>query len=213
MPKSRKPRHKQRNFRIAITRPVPTSTLEELKALIYRIEARLLIDLQDERAHLDDLYDVRDVLSLMLFTLTHRRKTFNDRDYEATDFANQIVATGRLNEELIDRAQKAHVQVVSTDDVDVELLRFTLEASTRFIKEQLETCPGEIVVELNASKILSSAPNSQGEVIVTEKDIDWAYAQAKTVMRMSPKQQDIVIDALALKGLARGRDVVSLLHP
>lgn len=213
MPKSRKPRHKQRNFRIAITRPVPTSTLEELKALIYRIEARLLIDLQDERAHLDDLYDVRDVLSLMLFTLTHRRKTFNDKDYEATDFANQIVAAGQLNEDLIGRALKAHVKVVSTEGEDIDLLEVTLEACTTFIREQIEKCPGEIVVELNASKILSSAPNSQGEVIVTEKDIDWAYAQAKTVMRMSPKQQDIVIDALALKGLARGRDVVSLLHP
>jgi len=213
MPRNKKPRHKRRNFRIAITRPVPATTKEELEKMLYRIEARLLIDLKNDRAHLDDLYDVRDVFSLMLFTLTHRRKTFNDRDYEATDFANQIVATGRLNEELIDRAQKAHVQVVSTDDVDAELLRFTLEACTRFIKEQLETCPGEIIVELNASKILCSSPNSQGEISVTERDIDWAYEQAKKVMRMTPKQQDIVIEALALKGLERGREVVSLLHP
>jgi len=48
---------------------------------------------------------------------------------------------------------------------------------------------------------------------VTERDIDWAYEQAKKVMRMTPKQQDIVIEALALKGLERGREVVSLLHP
>jgi hypothetical protein len=213
MPKSKKPRKARKNFRIAITRPVPTSTLEELKASIYRIEARLLIDLKESRAHLDDLYEVRDVFGLLLFTLTHRRKTFNDKDYEATDFANQIVAAGQLNEDLIGRAQKAHVKVVSTEGEDIDLLKVTLEACTTFIRDQIEKCPGEIVIELNASKILSSAPNENGDVIVTKKGIDWAYEQAKTIMRMSPKQQDIVIEALSLNGLARGREVVSLLHP
>ena len=213
MPKSKRPRKARKNFRIAITRPVPTATREELKDTIYLIETRLLIDLQDERAHLADLYDVRDVFSLMLFTLTHRRKTFNDRDYNSTEFADKVVAAGRLNEELIGRALKAHVQVVSTEGEDIELLKLTLKACTTFIREQIETCPGEIMTELNASKILTAAPNTFGEVLVTEKDIDWAYQQAKTIMRMTPKQQDIVIDALALKGLARGREVVSLLHP
>ena len=199
MPKSRKPRKAYHPKPIAMPLRFSPMKVEQIKTLFESIETRILLKLREGQCEIDEMRCVRDVFNVTLFTMMHRLNEFTD-GWPLQEISEQILQAGIDTAHTIERAKRIG-HVVCTGD-EIGSICDTLEACTRFCRDQLEQCPGIFAVEMNASKVITDA--NEGRIRVTKKLVDMVYDRCMSITHMPADAQVTAFEKLR-RQVARGQ--------
>ena len=206
MPRSKKPRKAHRPKPVSVKLGAPRAVLEGVISQIGTTETAFLLKLRTGEIGKQDCADALSLMNYVMFSICRQRSVFNEKDYPREEFLNQVVDAAKAIRRIMDRI-KDGLSAVGTAD-DYGLILDTLEACTRFAREQIEKAPTTFIDEWNGARLVVAGSGSR-TIRCGRKTIEWCYEQAQRIGHMTLAQQSVVFDALERDGInAPEREVV-----
>ena len=208
MPRSKKPRKAHRPKPVSVKLGAPRAVLEGVISQIGTTETAFLLKLRTGEIGKQDCADALSLMNYVMFSICRQRSVFNEKDYPREEFLNQVVDAAKAIRRIMDRI-KDGLSAVGTAD-DYGLILDTLEACTRFAREQIEKAPTTFIDEWNGARLVVAGSGSR-TIRCGRKTIEWCYEQAVRVAHMRPEQQEIVFREVEVKGIVLGARVEDFL--